>query len=435
MKVLIVSKEVWRNDMNGGNTLTGYFKGFPENTEFAQIFCSDGTPYNDICDNYYKLTTKMVGKLLLKRTKDSMNMHTDVHVQKTVIEKSQQSEIKQNNSIKSSVKNFMNSEIIRDFVWGFGTYKLESLKEYVKEYNPDIIFAPGYGVKYMNYLIQWISTFVSCPIVSLISDDYYSLRQVRFSPFFWIRHFNIRRTVRKSAKLYSLIYTMTTAQEQQLLKDFKRPVKILLRGMETPDELPEKNVGSPITFVYAGNLYYNRWKTLKLLSDGINKADSSDGNVKFTLKIYSNSIITDEIRKAFSEYPFVEINKSVSSDELKKIYDKADIALHVEGFDFYNRELVRLSFSTKIVDCITSGCAVMCICHKDQGGYVYLDSNKSAICASSKEEIGIRVTEIKEDTKIISEYRKKAYMLAKKNHVPSKISDSVVEDFRSLLKG
>ena len=60
MKVLIVSKEVWRDDQNGGNTLTSLFHSFPSDTEYAQIFCSEGTPDNLICHNYFKLSTSTI---------------------------------------------------------------------------------------------------------------------------------------------------------------------------------------------------------------------------------------------------------------------------------------------------------------------------------------------------------------------------------------
>lgn len=44
------SQEVWRNDQNG-NTLTWMYSGFPLGTEFAQGYCSEGTPNNDVCNN------------------------------------------------------------------------------------------------------------------------------------------------------------------------------------------------------------------------------------------------------------------------------------------------------------------------------------------------------------------------------------------------
>ena len=71
MKVLIISTEVWRNDQNGGNTLTWMFSGFPSDTEFAQVYCSEGDPDNTVCSNYYKLSTGDIARALIHGKKDT----------------------------------------------------------------------------------------------------------------------------------------------------------------------------------------------------------------------------------------------------------------------------------------------------------------------------------------------------------------------------
>ena len=53
-------------------------------------------------------------------------------------------------------------------------------------------------------------------------------------------------------------------------------------------------------------------------------------------------------------------------------------SLHAEAFDRTSRHVVRMSFSTKIVDCMDSGCAVMAICDDKQAGGSYLRRNDCA---------------------------------------------------------
>lgn len=65
MKILIISQEVWRDDTNGGNVLSNIFDGME--AEFAQIYCSPGTPSNGICKRYYQMTDIMVINNILRK--------------------------------------------------------------------------------------------------------------------------------------------------------------------------------------------------------------------------------------------------------------------------------------------------------------------------------------------------------------------------------
>ena len=77
MRILIVSKEVWRNDQNGENTLTWMFSEFPSETEFAQIYCSEGIPSNTICNKYFKLSTSDIAKSIKNHSRESGEIITN----------------------------------------------------------------------------------------------------------------------------------------------------------------------------------------------------------------------------------------------------------------------------------------------------------------------------------------------------------------------
>ena len=114
------------------------------------------------------------------------------------------------------------------------------------------------------------------------------------------------------------------------------------------------------------------------------------------------------------------------------IYQNSDIALHVESFDIKNKLLVRMSFSTKIVDCLSSGCAVMAVCDEKQGGIDYLKKEDAAICISNLDEIQKKLAEIVKDNEIIYKYKKKAEECCLRNHNVSQIEDMIKKDFESL---
>lgn len=421
MRVLIITKEVWRNDQNGGNTLTWMFSRFPSDTDFAHVYCSEGMPDNQICNKYFKISTRDVVRSIKRRKKDAgevVSHHKEVQNQSNI-------------NRKSLLSKITNSEILRDVVWKTGFFKSNKLKKYISDYNPDIIYAPGYGVNYMNYLIRWISTFAKCPIVSLISDDYYSFHQHRINPLYWLYLLNLRHNVRLSTKAYSLIYTMTDMQKEQLEKDFDVPVKLIRKGYEFDENMINNRIISdPIRIIHVGNIYHNRWKTIKYLAECINRINKNQK--KYQLEIVTSYGLDNKIRDILEERNVI-IHTNVSESGLKQLYKDCDIALHVESFDLVNRLKMQMSFSTKIIEYLASGCAIMMVCDERQSTYRYLKKDNLAIFVNSLENIEDTLTDIYDNKTVIDEKRNKAFIYGKENHSIEIVSNTLYSDFINII--
>ncbi len=420
MKILIISMEVWRNDNNGGNVLTNIFDGFE--AEYAQIYCSAGTPDNDICKNYFQMTDGMAIQNILHRKQigrkisltDSGEADGNSNKEDSVIRK------------VKKLGSFEIFRVAREVVWGLSDYQNDSVKAFVNAFDPDIIFAPCYGVTYMLSLTRYVAGMINKPVISYISDDFYTLRQFSLSPVFWGNRFVIRHFVRKTWNYYSLIYTMTSAQRQAMSK-LGRPIKILKKSGNFAQLRPDYVVDFPIKIVYGGSVYADRWKTLCYLAEAIKKMNSKGG--KFALDIYTANKIPEKAMKILNNGYDSKVHKPVAFDELMNIYKHSDIALHVESFDLKNRLNVRMSFSTKIIDCMDSGCAVMAICDKKQGGYTYLKENDIALCADSRKGILELLSQIAGQPGILKDYQRKAIMFGRKNHLHENILKSIKTDF------
>lgn len=422
MRILILSKEAWRDEQNGGNVLSNIFKGF--DAEFAQIYCNECLPNNKICRLYYQITDKdMVRSLIGKGRAGRKIKYDSLPENKTATTESF-------NSGKRWLKSLM--PIFRELAWWLGRWNEKEMLEFVNDFNPDIIFAPCYGNHYMHKLTRLIHRTANVNVISYISDDHYSNCQLRFEPWFWINHFLLRTHTRDIFKHYSLVYTMTEKQKLQCEKNFGASMKILCKAGEFSSGIEKKKVNKPIRIVYAGGIYLNRWRTLKLLADAIGRIDGTGNN--FRLDIYTNNRLTAEMSAALNRDGFSEVHSVVSSEKLKKIYLASDIALHCESFDLMNRLKVRLSFSTKIVDCLDSGCAVMAICDSEQAGYVYLKCNDAAICISNPTDIEPTLRHLLEIPNEIIEYQHKAFRLGRKNHLSSQINQTILNDFNNLSR-
>lgn len=430
MKVLILSLEAWQDSTNGGNVLSNMFGG--TNFEIAQIYCNPGTPQNNLCTHYYQMTDGMVIRNFLNhkpigRAFDMRCSLADQNEEKPSAEQP-----------NKSFYSFFHRHrlgiffIAKNFLWNTSNWKNDALQKFVTDFDPDIIFAPCYGSKFMLRLTRHIAELTGKNVISYISDDSYTLKQFRISPLYWLERFSVRRQLRKTFPYYSLVYTMTETQKEQCERDFKANMKILLKPVPF-GEIPEKKtVGTPIRLVYAGGIYLNRWKTLAAIADAI-REQNRDG-VKIVLDIYTGNEVSPEINKRLNDGVHSVIHGSVSQKELCNIYHNSDIALHVESFDLKNRLAVRMSFSTKIVDCLASGCAVMAVCDEKQGGMVYLKENDAAICVTDQKDIDKTLRTLADNPQRIVEYAAKAKQCCIRNHSQEQNRAMILEDFERYCK-
>lgn len=428
MRVLIISAEVWQDETNGGNVLSNIFAGTP--FEFAQIFCNPGLPQNDLCNIYYQMTDSMVIKSAFNHEPIGISFRKEKHAAQN--ESTTNAPILPNKTFYSFFYRHKWGVFYaaKDFLWNHSNWKNEKLNSFIEAFAPDLIFAPCYGNTFMLKLTRYVADYTGKNVISYISDDNYTLKQFSLSPYFWVNRINVRREMRKTFPYYSLVYTMTDTQKEQCEQDFHANMKILRKSVREEEISDVRPVHKPIRMVYAGGIYLNRWKTLGKIADAIRKENSRD--VKIRLDIYTANETTKAMNKQLNDGVSCVIHKSVSQEELKRIYSESDIALHVESFDLKNRLLTRMSFSTKIVDCLASGCAVMAVCDEKQGGFQYLKQADAAICVSKENDILKVIRKIISNSSYISEYKNKAHECCIHNFAKSDQTYLITSDFLKL---
>lgn len=421
MKILIISKEAWRDEQSGGNVLSNLLQG--TDADFAQIYCNEREPNNSVCRQYYQITDRMMVNSILGRGKAGRILaykdlpHTSAMGQESF----------------SGAKRWAGElvRIGRELAWCLGRWNEPQILDFAKEFNPDLIFAPCYGNHYMQKLTLLVHKHIPVNVVSYISDDFYTNKQLRFSLVYWINHFLLRRHTRQVFKHYSLVYTMTDEQKEQCEHDFNANMKVLRKGGIFDSVYTKTKVGHPIRFVFAGGIYLNRWKTLGLLADSMRKINKN--GVKMVMDIYTSTPLTAEMEIAINDGISTKVHPIISMSELKEVYHKSDVALHVESFDIRNRLTVRMSFSGKIVDCLDSGCAVMAICDEKQAGFAYLRRNDAALCIPRKNDILPMLRDIVDCPDILIKYQHKAFALGRKNHLEETLRRAVRDDFEKCI--
>lgn len=422
MNILIVSFESWRDTNNGGNVLSNIFQAFP-NANIAQIYCSGELPQNSICRKYYQISDSMLLTSTKGRILDEKFYGTDALEQSEIIE----------NKIKKRIPNVFKETALlaREFLWTIANWKTKDLRKFVYDFHPDIIFAPCYSYFHVSKVALYVKGIAKCPMISYISDDNYSLRQLQFDPFFWINRLITRKWIRKHFAESAFVYTMTDLQKKEYEALLKRPMKVLCKAADF--SYCKKEVSLPVRFIYAGGLYLNRWKMLIKLAEAIANVNKTEK--KAELHIYSGSALSKRKFAKLNDGENSFLHNAIPYSELIEQYHKSDVALHTESFDLKNSLITRLSFSTKIIDCMNSGCAILAIGPSTQAGIAYLRENDAAICVNDVKDLYSVVNEIVDNIEIVRIYAEKANRLGMKKHQKDDIERGLRQDFDNVIAG
>ena len=126
---------------------------------------------------------------------------------------------------------------------------------------------------------------------------------------------------------------------------------------------------------------------------------------------------------------------AVGAEELKAIYRESDIAIHCESFALKNRLATRLSFSTKIIDCLASGCAVLAVAWEEQTGLKYLKSQDAAVCITDVKRLEAELRLLVSNPDQILSYAEKARNCGIQNHDICRIQKKLYHELTRLVQG
>lgn len=430
MRILLITDEEWNDAVYGNNILTNWFTDY--DAVFAQIYCSPGLPNNSICEWYFQITDGQMLRSIVSGTRAGKRFYLPTSAQ-SVIGSRENAQRKGIYLIMKKISLFANApiQLLRDLIWHLGRYDIDSLKEFIDGFNPDLVFCPRVITPKLMRLEREIKRLTSAPFVAFTADNEASLQCYSWSLLFWLRRFAIYRAFKKHVKLYNHYFMFSEEQARDYHQKYGIPTSCLYKCGQFKESFIPKHINSPIRMVYAGRLYCNRWKTLMAIGDALEQINS-DGE-KMVLDIYSAESLTFRQDRALRRYRYLQVHTAITPTQLAEEYKKADIAIHVESFDKSYRMATRYSLSTKIIDLMASTCAIMAICWEKQSGYLYLKTHDAAFCASEYDEILSLLRNITQRPSLIHEYAEKAWECGRKNHTREVIQNQIKETFHRVM--
>lgn len=427
-RILIIAGEAWRMDTNAGNVLVNLFDGMKDEFEFAQIYVASQLPYNNICSRYYQFSENDLLHSLVGKTQFG----------KVLSEKDYKEQL--------DIKDFTNSGRfyafrqafpdliypIRNILWAISKWKTDRLKDFVLDFSPDIIFAPIYYDPFMARIVKYVSDICNKKVISYTGDDYLTFKQYSLSPLYWLNRAITRRTIVSLSKRYAQLYTMTDEQKEEYERILGIPIKVFKKGGDFSVRPQEKVIPKPIKIVYGGGLIFGRYTTLYKIKKILAKFNTTYGK-QFELYIYTQTPITDKLRKMLHDGENSFLMGKVSQPELNAAYAEAGIALHVESFKLAARLDTRISFSTKIIDLFRANCLIMAVCWDQSSPYLYLKKQDAAICISDIKDLYGVLERIMKRPEMLNEYARKAWDCGERNHKIEKVNEDFRKDFNSLI--
>lgn len=415
LRILVISDPPWADENNTGNTLSNLFRHV--HAEFANLYFQPGNPHNDLCFYYYQVTDYQIIQRWLKGKAVGRSFTMEAVRQKKNAEKDVSFDAK-----ARRYRGFY-ATLLREAAWKMTPADTDSMYRFIEAFHPDLIYAPIYGNLRMLRIVSNVQVHTRLPMVSLISDDHYFHAQKENSLLGAWYHRAIQRRLRKLLGQVDCLYTMTQEQAEAYRFLYGKPLKILRKNATVPYVRRQKQV--PLKILYAGGTYLGRQKTLDALAEAMQELNRKE--TRFQLHVYTNS--SDQKAGARKRYDNVFVHPGISYRRLMEKYKECDIALHVEGFDASSFSAARLSFSTKILDCLQSGAPVLCIAPKGNAGADYLQREKAAVVVNSPAQIQNALNEI--DAQYVK-WQKAACDCLERNHDIQKNTAAFERELRRL---
>lgn len=427
MKLLVVSDALWRTDNGVGNSYSNIFGGIKD-LQIANICCSEGHSDNTVSSRCFQISeSRLIANL--KNSSVKSGVTEDLSAERN------ENKASGGSSLFRIIKRSRLQIFfwIRNLIWKIGRWKSDELKQFLDDFEPDIIFAQLQDKIYLNNLVRFVKDYTGKPLVLYAWDDVYSLKQFYISPLYWIDRAFQRRSIRRLVKDCSLLYTISAEQRDEYAKTLGVKTDILFKGHAFEEKAEETPQSEVLNILYTGNLYSGRYPTVAALCKKLQQINA-DG-LKARLHIYSGTDLTDSKIAKLNLGESSHFYGAVSEAQVTKLQKKADILLHIEPTSLKGSLICRLSFSTKLVDYFHNAKCILAVGSKRCSSMKYLARHDAAVTATNIADGEAALEKLVLNPQLIKEYSQKAWECGKKNHQKDALQKRLLETLKEIISG
>lgn len=430
-KVLIVSRGTWDDSKGTSSTLTNLFADYNPDL-LAHIYIETCEPNTKCCYRFFQISEfSLIHKLYKWRIQtghafDTRNKdHSAVNRRIASQEEATMKYVRGHRSLFYS--------LMREVLWGFNGWKSKELKQFIHDFDPDVIWMDGSPLPLMNRLYNHVLKIAKKPAVIFMQDDIYTYESCGKSFLQKIRRFHLRNVVRRVVKQCDKMFVASPKMKKEYDEIFGVESTFIAKSIDFSEVIDKKQnrIHNPIRFVYLGQVIYGRIYSLIAIARALAKVNKE--NLKAQLYVYTNNEISEELKKQLLVKDSVFLMPPVPYSEVSKVMDENDVVVFVESFDSRFCKVARLSFSTKICDYLASGKCILAIGPSDLAPIEYFMEEDAALVATSTDCIEKQI-ELLTHQETVEEYIAKARCCAEKNHDRSRMNKLIYDTLGELVK-
>lgn len=408
-RILIISGAPLDDNRGISSTLVNFFANYNPD-RIAQVYFETVEPHTRLCNRFFQISE-------IAQVKKFFKWNTQVG--KVILQSSDLKSVDKNDvAYEQKIGKLVRKHrsilfyYIRELVWLVGFWRNKRLRSFVKDFDPDVIWCESYPLPFMHRLCMYIAGIVDKPSVIFLQDDVYSYKSTR-SILGYVNRYFLRKVVKQNILLCSGHFVASPTMKVEYDKIFGINSLFVTKGLDI-EKLPSviNSVEEPIRMVYMGNIIYGRIFTLLELAKTVNDLNATRS--RFEVNIYTNNYLTPEQIAVLEASKGVNLCKPVPYNQVQDIMNNHDVVLFMESFDRKYKDIARLSFSTKITDCLASGKCIIAIGPSGIAPIDYLSKTDAAILINHIDKLEKTLDDIHPSD--IVNYAKKARLVAEKNH-------------------
>lgn len=420
MNILIISNIELDTKNSSGNTYANWLTGW-QDCNIACAYCRDTYPNNDFCDEYFSVSPISIVKYFFTPWKIGKHFSKKDIKSDSSIGKTERTLVQHSKHSKRGLFYLITDVLYSSKIWMNRNYK-----RFIKEFNPDIVFFFAKSDAFIYENLRYIKKYTKAKCVAFYADDVY--RRFKNSKGLVYRIFEHRFS--KIIGLTDCHYGASKLMCEDYGSLFNIPMIPLYKGCEIADVKNIKN--NPLRIIYAGNLYYGRFNTLSRIAQELKEFNKNE--TKILLEIYTTTEITSEIEKALNIPNASQVMGSKPYTEIKKIMQSADFVLHVESFSPKDISSVRLSYSTKISDCLQSGSVLMVVGPRNIASVEEALQIPGSVVITDLSEIQGSIAQIVSKSDDLVSMAQMTNVYAKKYFLLTEVRRKLYHDFKKLIE-
>lgn len=395
-----------------------------DKSKIASLYLRAIKSKSPCCNRYYHIYEERVMKSITHPKMPTGEAYFyDAAVEDAKMDSSDIQQREKERYAKYSQKKNLFTTMAREFVWLLGNWKSKEFKQFIDDFNPEVLVFPIESYIHLNRINKYIIKKKHPKVIGFFNDDNFTFKQNKELGY-KLHRLWLRQSVKWLVRHCDTVFAVCPKMKRECDKEFGINSIVLSKPMVCETEFAPYQPHAPIRLLYAGKLYINRDKTIISIAKAIKKIN--ENGVKVVMDVFSGSALTQETINDIECSPASHFRGEIPYSQVFEEMKQSDVLLFVEDLSKENLA-ARLSFSTKITDLFGSGKCTWAIGNGDLGPVEYIKEKDAGFVSTSVDEIYSTLTSIVEQPEMISRFARKGYECGQKYHNVDNLAE-VFED-------